>query len=148
MSIGVTLKDNERGKGFVVKDFDELRKVETDRRFKLDGYTFSFHEAVDQDLVDRYFDALLDAENTNASIQEVMDALILGCLVPEDREAWNIARHKEGNPVMAATMHDIVGYMIGVMTRRPTDRRTDSIGTPEVPGTTSTESSPQQAVSP
>lgn len=131
-----------------MKDFDELRRVDVDRQFKLDGHVFHFHRSIDQDLVDAYFDSLGDEDTTNGGVTEQIDKLVLACLLPEDHEPWRKARHNTEDPVMGRTMHEIVAYMIGVMTGRPTEQPSASTGTQDQTGTSSTASSPQPEASP
>lgn len=134
-----------------MRDFDkerEERQSGQNYTFKIDGHEFHFKKAVDQDFVDAYFDALEDTEGGNRETVKRMDELVLACLEPEDHEAWQHARHASDVPVMGSEMHTLIGHMLGVMLNRPTERRTDSTGTPKDTGTSSTEKSPSPEESP
>lgn len=127
-----------------MRDFDqerEERRSGVDHMFHLDGHDFHFRPSVDQDRVDAYFDSLND-ESTNAETVKKMDELVLAGLYEDHHDAWEKARHQSDVPIMGSDIHEIIGFMLGVMLGRPTERRTGSTGTPKDTGTSSTEKSP------
>lgn len=123
-----------------MKDFDAERKVREDREFRIGGRDFRFKPSVQQDLVDAYYDALGNAELSNAEFMKIMDNVVLGGLEPAFHGDWEYVRSVDTElPLMADQVHGVIRYMLEVMLDRPIVSPSDSSDMPEASGTSSTD---------
>lgn len=126
-----------------MKDFDAERKIRETRQFRIGGKEFHFRPAVQQEILDDYFDSMGDEKATNAEILIRMDNLILSAIDPECADDWRAVRAADVEvPLMGKEIHGVIQYMLEVMLNRPIEVPSVSGDTPEANGTSSTDKSP------
>ena len=101
------------------KNFDDL--ISQERTFVVRGETFTWQDVRPEVLTAFQAETEVDPEKpeTNAAIWKQLDEQISLFLVPEDRERWEKLRAREENPVTVIQLNEILTWLVGEQTERP-----------------------------
>lgn len=126
-------------------DFDEVRernRLNSDRKFKLLGRTFTFREYLDPlTLAPVRVIGLSDEEWLKVADDVMVEAL----LEPGHADDWAAVRAEKEKPLSIFEIGQIMEHIQEVTSGRPTQPSSVSSTTPSRRGTTSTEKSPSPA---
>lgn len=122
-------------------NFDPERKERqtTDRDFILGGMEFRRRASVRPEVMIEFED--LPRGAGAAKSLQVMDNLIIDYLEPEYHDAYRELRQREEDAVNARDLAEVVNWLIGGSTGRPTGAPSHSTGGRATTGTDSTEGS-------
>lgn len=134
-----------------MKDFDRERekKIEAmgDRSFKIGGETFIRRPGIRPEVMAQYEG--IDTNTTADEVIKIMDDLLLTCIEPEDdaHARWHAIRAVDAGTAVVSLddMTDLVRWLMGEFTGRPTQPPSRSSGSPENDGTSSTGDSSSKA---
>lgn len=101
------------------KSFDDL--ISQERTFVVRGETFTWQDVRPEVLTAFQPETEVDPEKpeTNVDIWKQLDEQISLFLVPEDRERWAKLRAREENPVTIIQLNEILTWLVGEQTERP-----------------------------
>lgn len=128
-----------------MKDFDPKRRERVpatvdERTFRIGGEEFVVAEYVRPETIAPI--ELIKPDSTIAEDLPLMDEIVEGFLQDEaDVERWRELRKRVKDPLVYSDIEDVVVWLVGLTTRRPTGRPSDSTDGPPAGSTSSTEDS-------
>jgi hypothetical protein len=130
----------------VGKNFDEARaeRLARDTTFHIGGETFTYvGDMRPEDFQDAIQEWLLVTPVTpTKEVLPIIDRVIGNFLVSEEEhERWLALRQRKEEPITSGDMQDVLLFLIGVQTGRPTEAPSSSGGGRENGGVRSTERS-------
>lgn len=101
------------------KSFDDL--ISQERTFIVRGETFTWQDVRPEILTAFQSETEVDPEKpeTNVDIWKQLDEQIMLFLVAEDHERWQKLRAREENPVTIIQLNEILTWLVGEQTERP-----------------------------
>lgn len=101
------------------KSFDDL--ISQERTFVVRGETFTWQDVRPEVLTAFTPETEVNPEDpeSNVGVWKQLDEQIALFLVPEDRERWAKLRAREENPVTIIQLNEILTWLVGEQTERP-----------------------------